>query len=388
MIIKKNLFKKKTLFWAVCVSTAFLTACSSKGAKNNQAGIDYYNKGNYAEAVNSYVQAIEQDKSKPEYYINLAMVYIELGEYENAFTQIGFALQLDSENQAAYRAKGIICIALNDYANAILAFEQALNLADSFVGTIEYDILDYRAIAELKSGNYKKAIETYTILINTEYKKQNHYYLRGCAYLVNGNRTAALEDFKQVVKEKNASYDMYLNIYTALSQYGYDEEANQFLSEALTSGKGKKDDYFSKGKIYYYMKDYPNATTNLLSAKDAGVSEALFYLGKIYSATGDDTQAALMFQQYIESNPTNGEVYNQLGLIKLEQGSYQEALNYFQTGLSSGDLSAKKSLSYNEAITYEYLLDFQTAKEKFAAYVAAYPEDSAAVREYEFLKTR
>ncbi len=388
MIIKKKLFGKKQLFFAVCISTAFLSACSSKSAKNNEAGIDYYNKKNYAEAVNSYAQAIEQDKTKPEYYINLAMAYIELGEYENALTQIGFALQLDSENQAAYRAKGIICIALNDYQNAILAFEQALNLADNFVGTMEYDILDYRAIAELKSGNYKKAIETYTILLNVKYEVQNHYYLRGCAYLVNGNRTAALEDFKQVVKDKNASYDMYLNIYTALSQYGYEEEATQYLSEAITSGKGKKDDYFAKGKIYYYMKDYSNATTNLLSAKDANISEALLYLGKVYSATGDDTQASLMFQQYIEANPTNGDVYNQLGLIKLEQGSYKEALTYFQTGLSSGDLNAKKSLSYNEAITYEYLLDFQTAKEKFAAYIAAYPEDSAAVREYEFLKTR
>ncbi len=129
---------------------------------------------------------------------------------------------------------------------------------------------------------------------------QNHYYLRGCAYLVNGNRTAALEDFKQVVKDKNASYDMYLNIYTALSQYGYEED--------------------------YYMKDYSNATTNLLSAKDANISEALLYLGKVYSATGDDTQASLMFQQYIEANPTNGDVYNQLGLIKLEQGSYEEVI--------------------------------------------------------------
>ena len=75
-------------------------------------------------------------------------------------------------------------------------------------------------------------------------------------------------------------------------------------------------------------------------------------------------------------------------MMRLKDGAYQEALTYFQSGLGCGDLSAKKSLAFNEAVTYEYLLDFDTAKEKFRAYVAAYPDDTQALREYEFLKSR
>ena len=63
-------------------------------------------------------------------------------------------------------------------------------------------------------------------------------------------------------------------------------------------------------------------------------------------------------------------------------------LNYFQSGLGCNDLSARKSLAFNEAVTYEYMLDFSTAKEKFKAYIDSYPDDAQAIKEYEFLKSR
>lgn len=382
----KKTFLKKSLFLSFLSATLFLTACSSKGDTHNQKGLEAYQKQDYTSAINSYSSAIAMDSGKAEYYINLAMAYVETGEYENALTQIGFALELEPKNQSAYRSKGIIYIALNDYENAILALEQALHLADGFVGDMEYDILDYRAVAESKSGNYEKAIGTYTVLLNVGYKLPEHYYLRGSSYLCNGNLEAAQSDFSRAIENQNSSYDMYLNIYNALYQYGAEEEAKYYLQEALKLDLGKKEDYFSKGKIYYLLSDYTNAISYLLKASDN--SEANLYLGKIYMATGDTTQAFLTFQQYLESSPGNGAVYNQLGMMRLQDGAYQEALTYFQSGLECGDLTAKKALSYNEAITYEYLLDFDTAREKFKAYVAAYPDDEQAQREYEFLKSR
>lgn len=382
----KKTFLRKTLFLSILSAALFLTACSSKSANYNEAGLAAYQKQDYASAINSFTSAITLDNRKAEYYINLAMAYVETGDFENALTQIEFALQLDPKNQSAYRSKGIIYIALNDYENAILALEQALHLADGFVGDIEYDILDYRAVAESKSGNYEKAIGTYTVLLNVGYKPAEHYYLRGSSYLLNGDLASAQSDFSRAVENQKSSYDMYLNIYSALFQYGAKDEAKEYLQEALLLDLGKKEDNFSKGKIYYFLEDYTNAISYLLKAADN--SEASLYLGKIYMATGDTTQAFLTFQQYLESNPDNGDVYNQLGVMRLREGAYNEALSYFQAGLKCSDLSARKSLAYNEAITYEYLLDFDTAKEKFKAYVAAYPDDTTAQREYEFLKTR
>ncbi len=43
---------------------------------------------------------------------------------------------------------------------------------------------------------------------------------------------------------------------------------------------------------------------------------------------------------------------------------------------------------FNEAVTYEYLLDFDTAYDKMTEYLKKYPKDEAALHELTFLETR
>lgn len=380
---------KKTRFLLPFLTGALLlTGCSSSAADLDKAGLEYYRLGDYTKAASSFDSAIFKDNSKADYYIHLAFAYIELGDYQNALSKIDFALELNPDSQEAYRCQGIIYIALNQYENAIASLEKALDYADGFVGQMEYDILDYRALAELKSDRYDEAIDTYTILLNVGYKPGEHYYLRGSAYLMNGDSEKAFTDFDCALDAEDAGYERYLNIYNCLSQYGYTEQASSRLEQALLLDTGKQEDYFSKGKIYYYLGDYDNALTNFSSARDKGNNEALLYLGKIYASQGDTDTAFITFEQCVQTGSVSGEVYNQMGIIKFNQGNYEAALSYFETGLGLNDLNSRKALLYNEAVTYEYLLDFDTAAAKMAAYVAAYPDDTAAARENDFLKTR
>ena len=371
----------------VVTSVLCLSGCSS-AASLDKAGLEYYRLGNYTEAADSFDGAIFKDNSKAEYYIHHAFAYIELGEYQNALSKIDSALELNPNSQEAYRCQGIIYIALNQYENAITSLEKALDFAEGFVGQMEFDILDYRSLAELKSNQYQKAIDTYTILIDIDYKPGEHHYLRGIAYLMNNNSEAALSDFEAALNANDATYERYLNVYTCLAQYGYTEQATAYLEKALLLETGKQEDVFSKGKIFYYLGNYENALTYFSSARDKGNNEALLYLGKIYASQGDTNTAFLTFEQYVQTGSVSGEVYNQMGIIKFNQGDYNAALSYFETGLGLNDLNSRKALLYNEAVTYEYLLDFDTAAAKMAAYVAAYPDDYAATRENEFLKTR
>ena len=372
----------------VLTSILCLSGCGSSAASLDKSGLEYYRLGNYTEAADAFDKAIIKDNSKAEYYIHHAFAYIELGDYQSALSKIDSALELDPNSQEAYRCQGIIYIALNQYENAIASLEKALDFAEGFVDQMEFDILDYRSLAELKSNQYQKAIDTYTILIDIGYKPGEHHFLRGTAYLMNENAEAAFLDFDAALSANDATYERYLNIYTCLSQYGYTEQAASYLEKALLLEDKKQEDVFSKGKIYYYLGNYENALTNFSSARDKGNNEALLYLGKIYASQGDTNTAFITFEQYVQTGSVSGEVYNQMGIIKFNQGDYTSALNYFETGLELNDLNSRKALLYNEAVTYEYLLDFDTAAAKMAAYVAAYPDDYAAVRENEFLKTR
>lgn len=381
--------KKKTskLSLLVFLSVFLLVSCIGTKNESYELGIKHYNNGEYTEAVSAFENGISQEKNHVDSYIYLAMTYIELGEYEKALEEFRFAIELDPENRKAHRGMGIAYLATEDYEQSLASFANALSYADGKVSNLEFDILDYRAIAEVKSGLYPKAIDTYTILIDIDYNASEHYYLRGNVYLLQADYESARADFEKAIELSPYDYNLYLDLYHALEK-DYPEEAQKYLERALLVNSPKKEDYLNLGKIYFYLEDYENSINNFTKAKENKISEALLYLGKIYHKVGNNTQALLTFLEYLETNPNDSSVYNEIGLLKLESEEYEEALTYFQEGIACNDLSSLKELRFNEAITYEYLGDFNTAFTKFSDYTTDYPDDAIALREYDFLKTR
>lgn len=66
-------------------------------------------------------------------------------------------------------------------------------------------------------------------------------------------------------------------------------------------------------------------------------------------------------------------------------GDYETAISEFSAGLEADEVTNEQELRSNLIAAYEYNLDFDKAKELMQAYLADYPEDEAAAREYLFL---
>ena len=69
----------------------------------------------------------------------------------------------------------------------------------------------------------------------------------------------------------------------------------------------------------------------------------------------------------------------------MESGDYETAISEFSAGLEADEVTNEQELRSNLIAAYEYNLDFDKAKELMQAYLADYPEDEAAAREYLFL---
>lgn len=95
-----------------------------------------------------------------------------------------------------------------------------------------------------------------------------------------------------------------------------------------------------------------------------------------------------MYNGYIEKDQSNPQVYNRLGLCKMEQKAYDEALAAFQAGINIENNDLLQTLKFNEIAACERLGEFRRAAVLMESYLAAYPDDAAAQREYIFLKTR
>lgn len=318
--------------------------------------------------------------------VSLGMAAIQEASYDAAVEYFNHSIEEKKNLQLAYRGLGMAYMNLGEYEAARDAFVQALQQGSFFVGDLEEDISCYLASAYYKMGDYENAIATYTNVLQISKKNDDLYYLRGVVQLEAGNLEAAIQDFDKSVSLNAKDCDRYINIYKALAQAGEKERGKTYLEQSSSLLKDKQT--YEKGRILYYMEDYSGAVSILESLSEAGDNGATLYLGKSYEALGDMNYAASLYEKYLQTDETNGEVYNQLGLCKLNQGEYETALNCFQKGIATGDGEVMQELLFNEASAYEYVSDFSTAKTKFSEYLAKYPNDEAAKREYEFLKTR
>ncbi len=348
---------KKTITTACCILAAmtFLSGCSGKESKNQgniALGMQAINEASYEAAAEYFNKSIEEGKELELAYRGLGMAYMNTGEYEAAKE----------------------------------AFILALQNGSFFVGDLEEDISCYLASAYYKLGDYDNAITTYTNVLEVSKKNDDIYFLRGVVRLEAGDLEAAIQDFDKAVSLDTKDYDRYINIYIALSQAGEEEKGKTYLEQSASLLSDKQ--AYEKGRILYYMEDYNGAVSILEELSEAGDNGATLYLGKSYEALGDMNYAASLYEKYLQTDESNGEVYNQLGLCKLNMGEYENALSCFQKGIATGQTEVMQELLFNEASAYEYISDFSTAKTKFSEYLAKYPNDENAKREYEFLKTR
>ena len=78
--------------------------------------------------------------------------------------------------------------------------------------------------------------------------------------------------------------------------------------------------------------------------------------------------------------------------MKLED--YANALEAFEQGIASAEgaetsyAEILQEMKFNEIICCEKLLDWAAASEKAEAYILLYPDDQAAQKEAQFLRTR
>lgn len=294
----------------------------------------------------------------------------------------------NKENELAYRQLGINKMAEGDYEEAVKMFQKALDQSMAVIGELELDICYYKAAAQYKAGDTDGAMQTYTALIDYDKENADALYLRGILYLEQGDGNSAMTDFENALKADKKNGAMYNKIGEQLKQSGLTEEAEKIWTRGLALKGETAAEYREKGYAYVLLGQYDSAKTYLDKANELGDTEALFYLGKLYEAQENTEKAGEMYEAYIETHSDDTETLNALGCAKMETGDYEKALVFFQAALKNENPANKRELLRNEIAALEYTLDFAQAREKMESYLADYPDDEEAAREYEFLKSR
>lgn len=328
----------------------------------------------------------EAEKSQ----IDQGMDALEALDFAAAANCFDAALANGEDAQLAYRGRGMAMLGLNRYPEAREAFEKALSQSNGRIHKIEYDISYYLAVAEVKNGDLQDAYDTYTAILALNEGDADAYYLRGKVSLSMGDLGNALQDYDQSIILAPTDYDGYIRICKDLTNAGYESEGKAYIQRAMNTDYRKSE--YQMGVFNYYVGEYEEARTRFENSRGKGgkkdTKDLILYMGKTYEALGDLNYATALYTEYLASHPEETELFVQLGLTKMQLEDYEGALAAFEAGIAIGDVEYLQSLKFNEAVTYEYLLDFKKAAVLMKEYLDEYPNDEVAKREYEFLKTR
>ena len=298
-----------------------------------------------------------------------------------------------TDDELAYRKIGIRSMEQGNYKEAVDSFQKALDQSKGRIRNLELDICMNKAEALYQNDQPEDAIAVCDAVLDYDNGYANAYYLRGNIYLQQGNVEQALSDYELAAKHADADYEIYIQLYENLSRAGRAEDGVKYLNQALElKGKGRK--YLaSRGYIYFLQGDYASAKDELTQAvaiekKEGEDDKAELYLAQTYDQLGDQTEAAKYYELYAKDHADDAIVLEELGNMAMEQGSYSQALTYYQNGLATKSPVNEQKLRRGEIAAMEQMYDFEQAKEKMSQYVSDYPDDEEAAREYLFLKTR
>ncbi|MCR4755258.1 MAG: tetratricopeptide repeat protein [Lachnospiraceae bacterium] len=318
------------------------------------------------------------------------MSYLESHEYDAALESFQKALELGENKHITYRGLGIAYLDLGRYEEARDALLNSLSSGSGIVTAIDFDTNFYLAECYSKLGDYTNAIGVYDAILALHPGDISACYLRGVAYLQNGDHDTAYSDFTKAISLSPRDYDMMITIYKALSEYGYEEEGLSILQSALDKNDQFMTNY-EKGQISFYLGNNADAQSYLELARnerDTEKAPVVLLLGQTGENQGDYNYAISVYKTFLEEESNHADIYNQLGICQLKMGDYEGAIASFQSGLSLDDDSMNQSLAMNEITAYEYAGDYTTALTLIQEYMDKYPDDDSASREYIFLSTR
>ena len=268
----------------------------------------------------------------------------------------GCTLKTGRQKEKELRAEGIAQMESGDYAGAVETFEEALGSSYGLLTDLDLDIAYYRAAALYLCGRTDEAIAVYDAILDYDDTLSDAYYLRGTIYLESGDASSAENDYVKAATCEDADYDLFLQIYANLIDTSGDasEDAVLYLEKALELGGTSAEDLSAQGYIYYLLGDADTAQTYLEEAAGEGDEAALLYLAQ----------------------------------IAMDEEDYETALSYVEEGLALEDGEYQQQFTYTRIVLYEYEGDFESARDLMEDYIAAYPNDEDAQREWTFLETR
>ena len=144
--------------------------------------------------------------------------------------------------------------------------------------------------------------------------------------------------------------------------------------------------HLKKGENMEAIKDFTSEIED-----EGDLAEAYRGIGLAWYAEESYDTALEAFEIAIEKGAKEtAEICSLMAACEMQLQEYEDAIVFYEKALTKKGISKelKQEVKFNLIAAYEFLGDWETAKEKMKEYVEQYPNDTRVEKEAEFLETR
>ncbi|MCX8094235.1 MAG: tetratricopeptide repeat protein, partial [Candidatus Goldbacteria bacterium] len=334
--------------------------------EHNNAGVYYYSKGMYQEAIEEFKKALSINPSYLQAQANLKAVNKQTGIYDRAILAYKKVLQMRSDDPEAFFNLGHALSYTGEYKEAITYLKKALELnpehllAQNLLGIIYKNIGDVDKAEEIFRNALKKYpnfAELNNNLGETLYKK--------------GLYEEAENYLKQAIKLNREYAIAYYNLSFVYGELGRDEEANICYNRAVELNPS-----FIKSNrsliIDYHETSNIKRETEIENLSEDRKADAFYHLASVYKMKGYIDDAITQIKRAISLNNKKPYYYNFFGELLIKKGLIKDAIEIFKQTLQiePNFIDAK----INIAIAYREMKEFEKAREVINAIKEENPE--------------
>lgn len=190
---------------------------------NVDKAIEFYNKGEFKEAIDAFSVVLEECPDNAELYNNIALCYANLGDYEKAEKNYLKAQELNPKLPQVYINLADIYYRNKDMANGIgLMTTGIYEIPDNMV------LRHYLARFYMEDAKLDLAIDELEAILEKQPDNYDVYYDLGKVHFELGNYACAIENFENVLDYKDENPLIYYYL-------GEAYEANDEIDKAISN---------------------------------------------------------------------------------------------------------------------------------------------------------